>query len=131
MQLVLSNYVARSGDGNGVSYESKTYDVSGNVHDHCPDDFVVEAMLPPPLIPGIKLGLANVVTLWLLYYATWKDALCVLLMRILIASMVTGDGILLLQPVRRSVLFRGHGTALSAAREKAHPFYQCDRCPFP
>ena len=39
------------------------------------------------------------------------------------------DGILLLQPVRRSVLFRGHGTALSAAREKAHPFYQCDRCP--
>lgn len=40
---------------------------------------------------GIKLGLANVVTLWLLYYATWKDALCVLLMRILIASMVTGQ----------------------------------------
>ena len=39
--------------------------------------FVVEAMLPPLApIPGIKLGLANVVTLWLLYYATWKDALC-------------------------------------------------------
>ena len=54
--------------------------------------FVVEAMLPPLApIPGIKLGLANVVTLWLLYYATWKDALCVLLMRILIASMVTGQ----------------------------------------
>ena len=80
------------GRRNGVLYESKTYDVSGNVHDHCPDDFVVEAMLPPLApIPGIKLGLANVVTLWLLYYATWKDALCVLLMRILIASMVTGQ----------------------------------------
>ena len=91
--------------------------------------FVVEAMLPPLApIPGIKLGLANVVTLWLLYYATWKDALCVLLMRI---HGDRADGILLLQPVRRSVLFHGHGTALSAAREKAHPFYQCDRCPFP
>ena len=54
--------------------------------------FVVEAMLPPLApIPGIKLGLANVVTLWLLYYAGWKDALCVLLMRITIASMVTGQ----------------------------------------
>ena len=54
--------------------------------------FVVEAQIPVPVpIPGIKLGLANVVTLWLLYYATWKDALCVLLMRILIASMVTGQ----------------------------------------
>ena len=64
------------GRRNGVLYESKTYDVSGNVHDHCPDDFC---------------GGGNVVTLWLLYYATWKDALCVLLMRILIASMVTGQ----------------------------------------
>lgn len=54
--------------------------------------FVVEAMLPPLApIPGIKLGLANVVTLWLLYYAGWRDALCVLLMRITIASMLTGQ----------------------------------------
>ena len=54
--------------------------------------FVVESMLPPLApIPGIKLGLANVVTLWLLIYATWKDALWVLIMRILIASMVAGQ----------------------------------------
>ncbi|MGN0277515.1 MAG: Gx transporter family protein [Hominisplanchenecus sp.] len=54
--------------------------------------FVVESMIPPLApIPGIKLGLANVVTLWLLYYTSWKDAGIVLLMRILIASMVTGQ----------------------------------------
>ena len=124
MQLVLSNYVARSGDGMEFCMKVKHMTFLAMYTTIALTIFVVEAMLPPLApIPGIKLGLANVVTLWLLYYATWKDALCVLLMRILIASMVTGaDGILLLQPVRRSVLFRGHGTALSAAREKAHPF---------
>lgn len=56
--------------------------------------FTVESMLPPLVpIPGVKLGLANVITLWLLYYAGWKDALCALLMRILIASMVTGQAV--------------------------------------
>ena len=62
--------------------------------------FVVEAMLPPLApIPGIKLGLANVITLIVLvvyrprdaFAVLVMDALCVLLMRILIASMVTGQ----------------------------------------
>lgn len=54
--------------------------------------FVVESAIPPLApIPGIKLGLANVITLWLLIYATWRDALTALLMRIFIASMVTGQ----------------------------------------
>ena len=37
MQLVLSNYVAQK-RRNGVFYESKAYDFSGDVHDHRPDD---------------------------------------------------------------------------------------------
>lgn len=54
--------------------------------------FTAESMLPPLApIPGIKLGLANVITLWLLYYAGWKDALITLLMRIVIASILTGQ----------------------------------------
>ena len=54
--------------------------------------FVVESAIPPLApIPGIKLGLANVITLWLLIYATWRDALTALLMRIFIPSMVTGQ----------------------------------------
>lgn len=54
--------------------------------------FTIESMIPP-LVPihGVKLGLANVITLWLLMYFNWKDALLVLLMRILIASMVAGQ----------------------------------------
>lgn len=54
--------------------------------------FVVESAIPPLApIPGIKLGLANVITLWLLIYATSKDALAVLLMRILLASIIAGQ----------------------------------------
>lgn len=54
--------------------------------------FTIESMLPPLApIPGIKLGLANIITLWLFYYAGWKDALIALLMRIAIASMLTGQ----------------------------------------
>lgn len=54
--------------------------------------FVVEAMLPTltPL-PGIKLGLANIVTLWLLLVATPGDAFLVLLMRIILASIAAGQ----------------------------------------
>lgn len=54
--------------------------------------FAIESILPPLApIPGIKLGLANIVTLWLLYYTDWKDALIALFMRILIGSIVTGQ----------------------------------------
>lgn len=53
--------------------------------------FIVESLLPGLApVPGIKLGLANIVTLWLLNYATPRDALTVLLLRITIASMVAG-----------------------------------------
>ncbi len=73
--------------------------------------FVVESAIPPLApIPGIKLGLANVITLWLLIYATWRDALTALLMRIFIASMVTGQLVsFFLQPLRRPALLSGHG----------------------
>lgn len=54
--------------------------------------FIVESLLPTLTpIPGIKLGLANIITLWLLIYATPKDAFLVLLMRIFIASIVAGQ----------------------------------------
>lgn len=56
--------------------------------------FTAESFLPPLApIPGIKLGLANIVTLWLLYYADWKSALCMLVMRILLASIIAGQAV--------------------------------------
>ena len=54
--------------------------------------FVAEAAIPPLLpIPGIKLGLANIVTLWLLLCCIWKDAFCVLILRILLGSIFAGQ----------------------------------------
>ena len=50
--------------------------------------FVAESAIPPLLpIPGVKLGLANIVTLWVLLCHNWKDALCVLVLRIVLGSI--------------------------------------------
>lgn len=54
--------------------------------------FLLESFIPPLVpIPGIKLGLANIVTLILLVRASWKDALFVLIARILLGSIFAGQ----------------------------------------
>lgn len=54
--------------------------------------FAVESAIPPLLpIPGIKLGLANIITLVLLCDFTPKDALLVLLSRILLSTLLFGQ----------------------------------------
>ena len=54
--------------------------------------FVAESAIPPLLpIPGVKLGLANIVTLWLLLCSDWKDALWVLILRIILGSIFGGQ----------------------------------------
>ena len=51
----------------------------------------IEAQLPPIVaIPGVKMGLSNVVTLVALLSIGWKDALCILLMRIVLSSLFAG-----------------------------------------
>ncbi len=53
---------------------------------------LVESALPPLApIPGIKLGLANIITLTALYFMTPADAFIVLLVRILLASLFAGQ----------------------------------------
>lgn len=53
--------------------------------------FTVEAQLPPIApIPGIKMGLANVITLVTLVWFGRKDAFFVLMVRILLGSVFTG-----------------------------------------
>lgn len=53
--------------------------------------FVVEAQIPIPVpIPGVKLGLANVITLIVLVQYRARDAVSVLLLRILLGSIFTG-----------------------------------------
>lgn len=54
--------------------------------------FVLESALPPLApIPGIKLGLANIITLILLICFSAKDAFLVLIVRILLGSICAGQ----------------------------------------
>ncbi len=54
--------------------------------------FTVEAQIPPPVpIPGVKLGLANIITVYVLFRHGPRDALLVLLARILLGSAFAGS----------------------------------------
>ncbi len=67
--------------------------------------YAVEAALPTLVpIPGIKLGLANIVTLIVLRNLSAKDAFCVLIMRILIATFLFGQAVSLLYSLAGGML---------------------------
>lgn len=53
--------------------------------------FIIESYLPPLApIPGIKLGLANIVTLIAIYLLGRKEAFVILTLRIVLASVFAG-----------------------------------------
>ncbi len=59
--------------------------------------FTVEAQLPAPVpVPGVKLGLANIVTVYAMFRFGPRDTLMVLLARILLGSMFAGAAVTLL-----------------------------------
>ncbi len=52
----------------------------------------VEVLIPIPIgIPGVKLGLANIVTVLALYLMGTKEALCISVLRILLAGFLFGN----------------------------------------
>lgn len=53
----------------------------------------VEMLLPPIIIsiPGIKVGLPNIITVFLLYKFSFKDAFLVSLIRIFVISLLFGN----------------------------------------
>ena len=54
--------------------------------------FVLEAQIPAPVpIPGVKLGLANIITLAAMLLLGKKEAGAILLMRIIMGSMFAGS----------------------------------------
>ena len=54
--------------------------------------FTVEAQIPVPVpIPGVKLGLANVVTVYAAFTMLPGEALMILLARIILGSLFTGN----------------------------------------
>lgn len=59
--------------------------------------YAIESAVPPLVpIPGLKLGLANIVTLVLLRHFTARDALLVLSARILLCALLFGQALSLL-----------------------------------
>ena len=57
----------------------------------------VEGMFPLPVpLPGFRLGLANIVTVFALYALGAADALAVLLVRVLLGAMFAGNASALL-----------------------------------
>ena len=67
--------------------------------------FTIESAIPALVpIPGIKLGLANIITLVVLHNYGVKDTLLVLLMRILLATFFFGQALSLLYSLAGGLL---------------------------
>ena len=67
--------------------------------------FVLEAQIPAPIpVPGVKLGLANVITLAAMALLGRKQAAAVLAVRLLLGSMFTGGFSAFLYSVAGGVL---------------------------
>ena len=58
--------------------------------------FLVEAQLPVPPIPGVKLGLANIVTVYAMFALGPRDALMVLCARVFLGAVFSGQMMTLL-----------------------------------
>lgn len=67
--------------------------------------FTVEAQIPPPApIPGVKLGLANIITVYAMFALGPADTLCILLARVLLGSVFSGAMISLLYSLAGGLL---------------------------
>lgn len=67
--------------------------------------FVLESLIPLPLpIPGMKLGLSNIVTVFALAVLGWKEALSIVLARILLGNFFTGQLMSLLYSLGGGIL---------------------------
>ena len=67
--------------------------------------YAIESAIPPLVpLPGIKLGLANIITLILLQHYSAKDAFMVLIARMLLSALLFGQILSLLYSLAGGVL---------------------------
>ncbi len=67
--------------------------------------YALECMIPPlTVIPGAKLGLANIITMVAVYIFGKKEAFIILVMRIIISSMLFGQLMSMLYAVAGGIL---------------------------
>lgn len=55
-------------------------------------NFVENVLINVPIMPGIKLGIANTITLIVLYYYGWKEYVIIGLLRVLLTALMFGFG---------------------------------------
>ena len=67
----------------------------------------VESQIPSPGIPGVKLGLANLVVVFALYRLGWKEAAGISLLRVFLVSLLFGHA--------ASLAYSASGAVLSLA----------------
>jgi heptaprenyl diphosphate synthase len=54
--------------------------------------FIIEIYIPNPVpIPGVKLGLANIITVYAVYHYKGRETALILYTRILLGSVITGN----------------------------------------
>ena len=54
--------------------------------------FMIEAQIPPIVpLPGVKLGLANIVTVFAVFALGWKEAAAILFCRIFLGAVFAGN----------------------------------------
>ena len=54
----------------------------------------VESQIPPlAAVPGVKIGLSNIVTVVLLYILGWREALGVSLVRVCLSALLFGNAV--------------------------------------
>lgn len=67
----------------------------------------LESLVPSPGIPGVKLGLANLVVIFALYCLGWREAAGISLLRVLLVSLLFGHMASLLYSAAGAVLSLG------------------------
>lgn len=74
----------------------------------------VESLIPSPGIPGVKMGLANIVVVFCLYRLGWKEAAGVSLLRVFLVSLLFGHAASLMYSAAGAVLSLAGMIALKA-----------------
>ena len=52
----------------------------------------LESLIPPLWVPGVKLGLPNLAVVFVLYRLGWKDACAISLARVVLVTLLFGNG---------------------------------------
>ena len=52
----------------------------------------LESLIPPLWVPGVKLGLPNLAIVFALYRLGWKDACAISLVRVVLVTLLFGNG---------------------------------------